>query len=311
MQPIQSKVATSSSSGYRWLPQLCPICEVSPAKSLGLRGGAAHRQVLGVQSEIWRCGRCGLIFPNPMPVPADGLEQHYAISPDVFFQNHESASREQAAAYILGPAEKILGRKGRLLDIGAGRGELLRVALQQGWSAVGIEPSPTFAEYAARFSGAEIRQEPIERCGFADGSFDVVILSAVLEHLYQPDDVIREISRVLRVGGVLYVDVPNEDGLYFRVGNLYQRLRGRKWVINLSPTFSPFHVFGFTPESLRALLSKHDLKPEIWRLYEGVCLLPDSEGFGGVIEKLAARVVTRLSRFGNLGNYVETWAIKI
>jgi hypothetical protein len=122
---------------------------------------------------------------------------------------------------------------------------------------------------------------------------------------------IREISRLLRPGGVLYVDVPNEDGLYFRVGNLYQRLRGRKWVINLSPTFSPFHVFGFTPRSLRALLAKYGLKPEVWRLYEGICLLPDSGGLAGTVEKLAARVVTRLSKLGSLGNYVETWAVKL
>jgi SAM-dependent methyltransferase len=312
MLPIQSKVATSSTDGgYHWLPQLCPICEIPPAKSMGMRGGASHRQALGVQTEIWRCGKCGLIFPNPMPVPINGLEQHYAISPDIFFHNHESSSRERGATYILGPVERLLGGKGRLLDIGAGRGELLKIAGQQGWSVVGIEPSSTFAEYASSFSGAEIRQEPIERCGFADGTFDVVILSAVLEHLYQPDDMIREISRLLRPGGVLYVDVPNEDGLYFRVGNLYQRLRGRKWVINLSPTFSPFHVFGFTPSSLRALLSKHGLKPEVWRLYEGVCLLPDSGGFAGMAEKVAARVVTRLSKLGSLGNYVETWAVKL
>lgn len=312
MLQIQSKAEPKAESrGYRWVPQICPICEIPPAKAIGMRGGDSHRQAAGVQSEIWRCGKCGLIFPNPMPVPINGLEQHYAISPDAFFHNHETSSREQAAEYLLRPVETLLGRKGRLLDIGAGRGELLRVAKEQGWAAVGIEPSPTFAEYALDYSGAEIMQEPIERCGFADRSFDVVILSAVLEHLYQPDDMIREISRVLRPGGVLYVDVPNEDGLFFRVGNLYQRLRGRNWVINLSPTFSPFHVFGFTPRSLRSLLAKHGLKPKVWRLYEGVCLLPDPGGFSGRVERLAADVVTRLSKIGNLGNYVETWAVKL
>jgi SAM-dependent methyltransferase len=122
---------------------------------------------------------------------------------------------------------------------------------------------------------------------------------------------VKEISRVLRPGGVVYIDVPNEDGLYFRVGNFYQRLRRRNWVINLSPTFSPFHVFGFTPRSLRLLLSKHGLRPEVWRSYEGICLLPDSGGRVGALEKLAATLVTRLSKLAGLGNYIETWAIKI
>jgi len=30
---------------------------------------------------VWRCGRCGLIFPNPMPIPVKGLEQHHAVDP--------------------------------------------------------------------------------------------------------------------------------------------------------------------------------------------------------------------------------------
>jgi SAM-dependent methyltransferase len=296
--------------GYHLVAQRCPICDIPPARRMGERGGAAHRQSLGVQSTIWACGRCGLIFPNPMPVPVRGLEQHYAISPDMFFQNHELSSKDQAAASMLMFAEEFLGRKGRLLDIGAGRGELLRRAVELEWFAVGIEPSPTFAEYASRFSMGEIRREPIERCGFADGSFDVVVLSAVLEHLYQPDNMIREVARVLRPGGLVYIDVPNEDGLYFRVGNFYERMRGRDWVINLSPTFAPFHVFGFTPSSLRALLSKHGLKPEAWRLYGGVSLLGNSGSISGRLEKLAAGVVTRLSKLGNWGNYIETWAVK-
>lgn len=93
-------------------------------------------------------------------------------------------------------------------------------------------------------------------------------------------------------------------------GRVWKKRRTTR-VINLSPTFSPFHVFGFTPRSLRALLSKHGLKPEVWRLYEGICLLPESGGFAAMVEKLAARVVTRLSKLAGLGNYVETWAVKL
>lgn len=295
---------------YDWRPQLCPVCELPPTKLIGFRGGAAHRQTLGVRCAIWRCQRCALIFPDPMPVPLRGLDQHYAMAPEVFFQKHDPASKEQGSASILRSAEKLSGGKGRLLDIGAGRGEQLRAALQDGWSAIGIETSSAFAEYASSFSGAEIRREALERCNFPSGEFDVVILAAVLEHLYDPDQTIKEIARILRPGGALYVDVPNEDGLYFRAGNLYQKLRRRDWVVNLSPTFSPFHLFGFTGRSLRALLNKHGLEPAVWRYYEGVNLAPDAGGAAGFAERLAARIVTRLSKVGSLGNYMETWAVK-
>jgi SAM-dependent methyltransferase len=199
---------------------------------------------------------------------------------------------------------------GRLLDIGPGRGEVLKVAREEGWKAVGLEPSPMFADYAASYSGAEIRREPLEQSNFAAGSFDVVMLGAVLEHLYNPDQTISEISRVLRPGGALFVDVPNETGLYFFMGNTYQRLRGRDWVVNLAPTFPPFHVFGFSARPLRALLAKHGFKPTRWRVYHGRSFVPASGGLVGLLEQQAARAVTALGSVRNLGAYIETWAIK-
>jgi 2-polyprenyl-3-methyl-5-hydroxy-6-metoxy-1,4-benzoquinol methylase len=175
----------------------------------------------------------------------------------------------------------------------------------------GIEPSARFAEFAASYSGAKISPLPLEQCNFPDGSFDCVILSAVLEHLYNPDETISEISRVLRPGGAVFIDVPNEAGLYFKMGNFYQRLRGRDWVVNIAPTFSPFHVFGFSPRSLKAVLAKHDLAPKFWRVYPGRSMVPSRPGLVGEVERLAAKAVTFASSIGELGTYIETWAIKV
>jgi SAM-dependent methyltransferase len=243
-------------------------------------------------------------------LPVDGLEQHYGISHGKYFEHHDINNKERAALGFLRVAEQLAGGKGRLLDIGAGRGELLRTALQAGWSAIGIEPSANFREYAGKYSGAELREEPVERCGFAPNSFDVVVLLAVLEHLYNPDETIAEIARILRPGGALLLDVPNERGLYFLIGNLYQKLRGRDWVVNIAPTFSPFHVFGFGPRSLRALLAKHDLRPVHWHVYPGRAMVPTRAGLVGALEQLSAHAVTALSSIGSLGTYIESWAVK-
>lgn len=295
---------------YQWVSQMCPTCEVPPTKLLGRRGGAAHRQKLGVECEIWRCGRCGLIFPNPMPVPAKGLDQHYEMPPDDYFHHHDINEKLHNMSQLLQQAHELIGGTGSLLDVGAGRGELLLVARQQGWSVQGIEPSIVFADYAVRYSGVEVRRETIEDCGFPESSFDVVVVGGVLEHLYDPNETVKEIARVLRPGGVLFVDVPNEEGLYFRVGNLYQKLRMRNWVVNIAPTFSPFHTFGFGPRSLQALLSKHGLKPKRWRYYGGRSVLPDHGGLMGVVERLTAQAVSAASNIGSLGTYIETWAVK-
>ncbi|MGI8551492.1 MAG: class I SAM-dependent methyltransferase, partial [Dehalococcoidia bacterium] len=256
---------------------------------------------------MWRCDRCRLVFPDPMPLPLRGLEQHYGVAPDDYFQHHDIAAKLKGAAALLRRAEELIGGSGRLLDIGAGRGEMLRAARDRGWSVVGVEPSSAFAAYARKYSGAAVRQDPVDRCNFAPCSFDAVILSAVLEHLYDPDGTVREASRVLRQGGVLFVDVPNEEGLYFRLGNLYQRMRRRDWVVNLSPTFSPFHTFGFGPCSLRLLLSKHGLEPVDWRVYGGSSSSVPAEGGAlGSLERAAADLITTMSGLGGLGTYIET-----
>jgi len=245
-----------------------------------------------------------------MPVPIEGLGQHYELDSEDYFQHHDLEAKTQGAFAKLQRAEQLTKGKGRIVDIVAGRGELLRAARESGWSAVGIEPSASFARHAAQYSGVEIKSQPLDQCGFPDGSFDVVILAGVLEHLYNPSETIEEISRILRPGGAVFLDVPNERGLYFLVGNLYQRLRGRDWTVNLAPTFEPFHVFGFNPKALRSLLARYSLSVTDWVVYGGRAVLLRRKGLVGYLEKQGSQLITALSNRRGLGTYIETWAIK-
>ena len=296
--------------GYRWVTQACPVCNVEPTRFVGARGGDAHRQGLGVRCEIWACEKCGMIFPNPMPVPLGGLAQHYATDADEFFANHDPQEKIETARLILDDAELMSGGKGMLLDIGAGRGETLKLAIERGWTAVGIEPSETFAAHAEKNTGAKLYTKPIEECGFAAQMFDVVILSAVLEHLYDPRLMLAEIARILKPGGLLFLDVPNEKGLVFKIGNFYQKLRGRKWCINLSPTFPPFHLFGFSPGALRTLLDQQGFDIKKLIVFGGESVLEDRGSLAGKFEVAASKALTTASKFGNMGSYIAAWAQK-
>ncbi len=296
--------------GYIWTAQNCPICGDAPTKFIGRRGGSAHRSNIGVECEIWLCQKCDLRFPNPMPFPEGGLGQHYDVDADDYFKEHDLEGRTDGARELLANGTRLFGGKGRLLDVGVGRGEMLMAAKEAGWECEGIEPSATFAEYAAKRTGAKIWQQSIEEAELEAESFDVVILTAVLEHVYDPDKVIAKVAKVLRPGGLLFVDVPNEAGLYFKMGNLYQHLRRRNWSVNLAPTFSPFHIFGFSPKSLKKLLSKYGLQPKAWNVYGGTSLVPSRGGLIGSFESLAAKGVTAISNLGEMGTYIETWAMK-
>ena len=106
----------------------------------------------------------------------------------------------------------------RALDIGAGSGGLA-IALAEGGAEVdAIEPDPVRFRWAqARIRGhaASVRlgNGLAEQLPFENETFDIVTLDSVIEHVEDPDQVVREVARVLRPGGIVYVVSPNKASL--------------------------------------------------------------------------------------------------
>ena len=217
---------------------------------IGWRGGTAHHNGSGVRTGIMRCGQCTHMYPNPMPFPIEGLDALY-VETESYFAGHDVAQKKRVGREQLRRFEGELGRRGRFLDIGCGRGEYLWAAREEGWEYEGIDASHTFIEWSREHLGVEGRHGVLEDMLFTDDYFDAITMGGVLEHLYDPYQTLSEVHRILRPSGLLWFDVPNEGGLYMRVGNLYMKCLGRDWCVNLAQTFPPYHVLGFTPASLR------------------------------------------------------------
>lgn len=97
----------------------------------------------------------------------------------------------------------------RVLEVGVGGGNVL-----EGISGMqfGIDLSPFILGKArARLGGcANLVRSDAMALPFRDGAFDRVYCSEVLEHVLDPESVIREMHRVLAPGGVAVISVPNE-----------------------------------------------------------------------------------------------------
>jgi SAM-dependent methyltransferase len=98
------------------------------------------------------------------------------------------------------------------LDVGCATGNFLyEMSRQTGWQVDGVEPSAYAAQLARDSLGLNIQQARLEDAGFKPGSFDVVTLWNVLEHVPSPMTTLRYVYQVLGEGGILIISVPVVD----------------------------------------------------------------------------------------------------
>jgi 2-polyprenyl-3-methyl-5-hydroxy-6-metoxy-1,4-benzoquinol methylase len=103
--------------------------------------------------------------------------------------------------------------RGRVLDIGCSFGLFLKTAKDRGYKVQGLELNEKAAAYGREKFGIPIEAKLLEDCRFPDASFDVVSMFGVIEHLPHPVEVISEIRRILKPGGMFVGRCPNVASL--------------------------------------------------------------------------------------------------
>ncbi|MGM0488761.1 MAG: class I SAM-dependent methyltransferase [Planctomycetota bacterium] len=177
----------------------------------------------------WECA-CELAILHPVPRPRDLPDQG-----DWWSGKRKGARRNprfkrvraRLNDAIFGTSVQRLVRTtyrakpgGRLLDVGCGDGRLLSEASRY-YECDGLEPSSVAVE-RARQRGLNIIQSCFEPAEMPSGSYDVVILDAVLEHVVDPIDCLCKVNRILKPGGVVTVKVP-------KLWGPSHRRHGREW----------------------------------------------------------------------------------
>lgn len=139
---------------------------------------------------------------------------------------------------------------GRLLDVGCGTGKDLEGFREMGWQVTGVEMSPYAASAARQRLGCEILVGDFEEVPLGDKGFDVVRFSHSLEHLPSPRRALEKAYRILRAGGLLWIEVPN-------AASLERRLFGKHWF----GWDLPRHLYHFTPQTLVRMLTCAGFRP--------------------------------------------------
>jgi SAM-dependent methyltransferase len=121
----------------------------------------------------------------------------------------------------------LLGKGERLLDIGCWDGRFLEKIRDAGLykelvgadlvlEGVNLVREKGFDAYVVDLNAGTLP--------FPDNHFDAVTIIAVLEHIFDPYSIIREIRRVLRPNGILVIDVPNVAAFTNRIRILFGRI---------------------------------------------------------------------------------------
>ena len=137
--------------------------------------------------------------------------------------------------------------KGKILDIGAGTGDFLSVAQNDGWQTIGVEPSAK-AKSIAMNKGVSFVELTTE---LENNSFDVISMWHVLEHVPDLDKQIKELKRLLKPTGTLIIAVPN-----FK--SFDAKHYGKFW----AAYDVPIHFWHFSKKAIQLLFKREEMKLE-------------------------------------------------
>ncbi len=210
-----------------------------------------------VSKEIFslnKCLDCGFVFTNPRPSPEE-------ITPYYKSENYYSHSdknrsivsiiynfiRKTNIKNKLTLVQKASGTIGTLLDYGCGAGLFVKSANEAGWNARGIEPNAD-ARQVANEKGLTV-ESPTSISTLKKGSFNVITLWHVLEHLHDINEVIPKLRSLLIDDGVLLIAVPNVDSWDAKH---YQE----KWAAYDVPR----HLYHFSPKTLALFFNKFGMR---------------------------------------------------
>ncbi|MEP6743255.1 MAG: class I SAM-dependent methyltransferase [bacterium] len=225
----ESNIMAAEGSRTDESARVCPACR----SAAGLRWG--HKD----DFEILSCLNCKTLYTSQLP-GVDNCEDY-----DTYY--HED--NLTAPDFISLRLDEILAefaayrQNGRLLDVGFGAGTLLEAARRAGWQSFGVEVSERAVKHV-RGMGFEVFAGTLQEAAYPENYFDVVTASEVLEHVRDPPAVLREIARILRPGGLLWLTTPHGRGAS-------AKMLGVKW----STVSPPEHLQLFSRAGSRALLA--------------------------------------------------------
>lgn len=202
---------------------------------------------------LFGCKGCGHKFLSVSSTP-DFLKRLYTdyYPRSTFDLDHYCQSKEVKGAFAWFNGEKRYAyswvpRNVRVLDIGCGFGETLGYHKARGCDVYGVEADENIRRVAERF-GYKVHVGLFNPDIYEPDFFDYVTMDQVIEHVTDPVETLRGVSKVLKQGGVAVLSTPNSNGWGARVF-------GKRWI----NWHAPYHIQHFSLKSMKIAAEKAGL----------------------------------------------------
>ncbi len=258
----------------------CPMCDQPPMRfAIDYQG-----------FQLCQCERCGLQFQSPRLTFEQLAEKVYTAD---YCPGHEESANEKAYARQLSNFERLIGKKGAVLDVGCGNGSFLEFAKENGWETFGadIRLSPETQKLTC-----PLWEGCLPEIDFGGATFDVIRFNHVLEHLQNPLVELARCRELLNPGGLVFIGVPNLSGVSASVKNLQSRLglKRKRW----RHYAATHHLYFFTPKTLRAMIERAGFEMQFWET-------PVDKNYGNFGGRVYRSLVER-SRTGSILDFYIT-----
>jgi SAM-dependent methyltransferase len=243
--------------------------------------------------------RCGFRWINLRKLELNCLYNKAYFERDVYrygYINEESYIRNKAKIF----KQELIQMNyndGAILDIGCGFGYFLDEFDSKNWDRYGIDISKYAVDRAKNL--LKINNiyciDVTKNVPFRNNKLDVVVLIDTLEHIPRPFSLIKEINRILKVGGLLYIYTYNFNGL----GRFIYDFHWREF-------YPPYHCNYFNKKSIRYGTNKSGFTIKSLKT-KGLSYYGDY--YGPLINK-ALKILSKMATLFNIGDNLELIAYK-